>query len=122
MPVAHTANVMPAWARIDGQARRRFSIHVNAKLEDGAAEAEVKAAREAATLLLGLPWELLYDGDGFLFQGAKPTRVRRRLPNTRVLDVPVLATPIRCSRGCRGAPRRRIPPARRAWCRSAIAE
>ncbi len=52
-------------------------------------------AREAATLLLGLPWELLHDGDGYLFQGAKPTRVRRRLPNTRVLDVPVVATPIR---------------------------
>ena len=52
-------------------------------------------AREAATLLLGLPWELLHDGDGFLFQGAKPTRVRRRLPNTRDLEVPVVATPIR---------------------------
>lgn len=33
--------------------------------------------------------------DGFLFQGAKPTGVRRRLPNTGVLDVPVVATPIR---------------------------
>ena len=41
------------------------------------------------------PWELLHDGDGYLFQGAKPTRVRRRLPNTKVLDVPVVATPIR---------------------------
>ncbi|HYI08926.1 MAG TPA: CHAT domain-containing protein, partial [Thermoanaerobaculia bacterium] len=49
----------------------------------------------AATLLLGLPWELLHDGQRFLFQGAKPVRVRRRLPNTRVLDVPVVATPIR---------------------------
>jgi tetratricopeptide (TPR) repeat protein len=95
LPLAHAANVMNAWARIDGQAGRRFSIHVDAALEAGAPEAELKAAREAATLLLGLPWELLHDGDGFLFQGAKPTRVRRRLPNTRVLDVPVLATPIR---------------------------
>jgi hypothetical protein len=32
---------------------------------------------------------------GFLFQGARPVRVRRRLPNTRALEVPVLATPIR---------------------------
>ena len=40
----------------------------------------VKTAKEVATLLLGLPWELLHDGDGYLFQGAKPTRVRRRLP------------------------------------------
>ncbi len=64
-------------------------------VEAGAADADVATAREAATLLLGLPWELLHDGEGFLFQGSKPTRVRRRLPNTRVLDVSVVATPIR---------------------------
>jgi tetratricopeptide (TPR) repeat protein len=95
MPVAHTANVMNAWARIDDHAGRRFSIHVDASLEDGATAAEEESARESATLLLGLPWELLHDGHGFLFQGAKPTRVRRRLPNTNVLDVPVVDTPIR---------------------------
>ncbi len=33
---------------------------------------------------------------GFLFQGRKPVRVRRRLPNTRVLDLPLLDPPIRC--------------------------
>ena len=95
LPVAHTANVMKAWARIDDHADRRFSVHVDAAPEAGAPDAEVETAREAATLLLGLPWELLHDGDGFLFQSAKPTRFRRRLPNTRVLDVPVVATPIR---------------------------
>ncbi len=79
----------------DGHAGRRFSVHVDAALEAGAPEAEANAAREAATLLLGLPWELLHDGDGFLFQGGKPMRVRRRLPNTRPLDVSVVATPIR---------------------------
>ena len=78
-----------------GDTGRRFSVHVDALLEAGAPNNEVETAREAATLLLGLPWELLRDGDGFLFQGAKPTRVRRRLPNTRVLDVPVVATPVR---------------------------
>jgi len=95
MPPAHTANVMNAWARIDAHAGRRFSVHLDAALEAGAPDAEVAAAREAATLLLGLPWELLHDGDSFLFQGGRPTRVRRRLPNTRALDVPVVATPIR---------------------------
>src|SRR3989442_140586 len=95
MPLAHTANVMNAWARIDGNAGRRFSVHVDAVLEAGSPESDAATAREAATLLLGLPWELLHDGDSFLFQGAKPTRVRRRLPNTKVLDVPVVATPIR---------------------------
>ncbi len=95
MPVAHTANVMQAWAKIDGHAGRRFSVHVDTTPEAGAPEAEATAAKEAATELLKAPWELLHDGEAFLFQGAKPTRVRRRLPNTKVLDVPVVATPIR---------------------------
>ena len=95
MPVAHRENVLQAWARTPKLAGRRFSVHVDAALEAGAPEAEVNTAREAATLLLGLPWELLHDGSAFLFQGAQPTRVRRRLPNTRVLDVTVVAPPIR---------------------------
>lgn len=97
LPAAPTANVMAAWARIDGHAGRRFSVHVDATatLEAGAPEADVAAAHEAATTLLGLPWELLHDGRRFLFQGAQPTRVRRRLPNTQAREVPVLAPPIR---------------------------
>ncbi len=95
LPAGHTTDVMKAWSKIDGHAGRRFSVQVDSSLIEGATEAEVQVAREAATLLLGLPWELLYDGDGFLFQGAKPTRVRRRLPNTRDLDVSVAAPPIR---------------------------
>lgn len=42
-----------------------------------------------------MPWELLHDGKSFLFQGAKPTRVRRRIPGTEARNVPVVATPIR---------------------------
>jgi tetratricopeptide (TPR) repeat protein len=95
MPAAHTANVLNAWARIGDHSGRRFSVHVDAALEAGTPSADAVAVREAATLLLGLPWELLHNGDGYLFQGAKPTRVRRRLPNTRTLDVSVVAAPIR---------------------------
>ena len=96
LPVDHTGNVMNAWKRIDGQVGRRFSVHVDTALESGAPATEIEAAREAATVLLGLPWELLHDGNSFLFQGAKPTRVRRRLPNTRDdLGVLVVDTPIR---------------------------
>lgn len=95
LPVAQTSNVLQSWAAIAGNAGRRFSIEVDATLEAGAPEEQVKAAQECATLLLGLPWELLHDGDGFLFQGGKPIRVRRRVPGTRALDVPVVATPIR---------------------------
>lgn len=62
MPSAHTANLMQVWARIGDHAGRRFSVHVDTAVEAGAADAEtgaaVAAAREAATLLLGLPWEL----------------------------------------------------------------
>ncbi|HRF61868.1 MAG TPA: tetratricopeptide repeat protein [Candidatus Competibacter sp.] len=95
IPVAYTANVMQAWAKISDHAGRRFSVHVDTALIADAPEAEVLAAKEAATALLGLPWELLHDGKAFLFQGAKPTRVRRRLPGTEAFDVPVVATPIR---------------------------
>ena len=95
LPRVHTENVMKAWARIDDDVDRRFSVYVDATLEADAPEADEAVAREVGTLLLGLPWELLHDGEGFLFQGARPTRVRRRLPNTRVLDAPVVATPIR---------------------------
>ncbi len=95
LPVAHTANVMQAWARINAHAGRRFSVHVDTALEADAPEAEVLTAKEAATTLLGLPWELLHDGKAFLFQGARPTRVRRRIPGTEAFDVPIVATPIR---------------------------
>lgn len=95
MPVVHTANLMNAWANIGNHAGRRFSVQVDATLEDGADEADVKMAKEAATLLLGLPWELLHDSKSYLFLGAKPVRVRRRIPGTEALEVPVVATPIR---------------------------
>jgi len=95
MPVDHTAKVMNAWAKIGDHAGRRFSVYVDTTPEVGASDDEVKLSKEAATLLLALPWELLHDGDNYLFQGAKPVRVRRRLPNFNVLDVPVVATPIR---------------------------
>ncbi len=97
MPVAHVANVNEAWKAIDGHAGRRFSVYVDiaATLEAGASEEQLKSAQEVATLLLGLPWELIHDGKTYLFQGAKPTRVRRRLPGTEGFGVPVVATPIR---------------------------
>ncbi len=95
MPVAHTTNVLQAWVKIVSHSDRRFSVYVDSSLEAGTSEADIKTAQEAATELLRLPWELLHDGEAFLFQGAKPVRVRRRLPNTKVLDVPVVAPPIR---------------------------
>lgn len=95
LPPTQTATVLQAWAGVSANASRRFSVSVDPFLEDGASDTEKTTAQEAATALLALPWELLRNSDGFLFQGARPTRVRRRLPNTRNLPVSVVATPIR---------------------------
>jgi tetratricopeptide (TPR) repeat protein len=95
LPPEQTATVLQAWAGVDANASRRFSVSVDPSLEAGVSVSETATAQEAATALLALPWELLHNGDGFLFQGARPTRVRRRLPNTRNLSVPVVATPLR---------------------------
>ncbi|MBK1648239.1 TIR domain-containing protein [Rhabdochromatium marinum] len=95
MPSGQTANVLTAWNGVSANAARRFSVQVDAATLAGTNEAEQREAQEAATALLGLPWELLNDGQGFLFQGARPTRVRRRLPSTRGYDRPPLDPPIR---------------------------
>jgi tetratricopeptide (TPR) repeat protein len=96
LPAAHTANVMNAWSRVDGHAGRRFSVLVDPAYDADAPVAEIENVREAATVLLNLPWELLHDGTSYLFQGATPTRVRRRLPSTRHdVKVSAVAAPIR---------------------------
>jgi tetratricopeptide (TPR) repeat protein len=95
LPLQPTANVLQAWAGVDAGASRRFSVSVDDSLLLGASEGEKKLAQEAATALLALPWELLHNGDGFLFQGARPSRVRRRLVNKHDRAVPVVAPPIR---------------------------
>jgi tetratricopeptide (TPR) repeat protein len=90
-----TTNVMNAWARTGDNVARRFSVYVDVDPRPDAPESDAMAAREAGTLVLGLPWELLHNGGGFLFQGARPTRVRRCLPFTRAVDVPIASTPVR---------------------------
>ncbi|MFM7287616.1 MAG: CHAT domain-containing protein, partial [Cyanobium sp.] len=95
LPLDCTAKVLQGWAGVDPRANRRFSVCVDASLVSGASEEEHNTAREAANALLALPWELLHNGKGFLFQGARPVRVRRRLPNKDHLPIPVVAPPIR---------------------------
>lgn len=96
LPAQAVGEVLKSWAAI-GSARvaRRFSVEVDSAIDVGSSEEDVLLAREAATLLLGLPWELLHDGRSFLFQGGQPVRVRRRLPSEQAVPVAVLATPIR---------------------------
>jgi tetratricopeptide (TPR) repeat protein len=95
--------VFDAWQRAGSGDERRFSVFVESELPEGAGEegqtekqAEKQAAaNEAAAELLALPWELLHDGRGFLFHGARPVRVRRRLPNRHSQKVRPTGLPIR---------------------------
>jgi hypothetical protein len=64
-------------------------------LVEGSTPEQQEAADEAATLLLSLPWELIRDGQGYLFQGARGVQVRRRLPNSIVKDPLKTDPPIR---------------------------
>lgn len=83
-----------AW-RQGAEGERRFSVYVESKLLEGVSEEQQVAADEAAAELLALPWELLHDGRGFLFHGARPALVRRRLPNRRPQKVRPTQLPIR---------------------------
>jgi len=84
-----------AWRATPGDVERRFTIKLDKELVEGATEAQQAEADEAGTLLLGLPWELIRDEQGFLFQGAHGVRVRRSLPNRFPQEALVTAPPIR---------------------------
>lgn len=91
----HSRDPLAAWNAAPPAAERRFTIKIDKELVAGAPAEKQAEANEAATLLLALPWELLHDDRGFLFQGARGVRVRRSLPNRH--PQPALATqpPIR---------------------------
>ena len=73
----------PVWEAFRGVPEdmdRCISIRVDPEPPEGSSGEETKASREAATLWLALPWELLHDGNGVLAAGARGTRVRRQIP------------------------------------------
>ncbi|MEW6211487.1 MAG: tetratricopeptide repeat protein [Acidobacteriota bacterium] len=84
-----------AWQSSTDGADRCFSVYVESELAEGASRKKQIAAGEAASFLLSLPWELLHDDGGYLFQGRRAVRVRRRLPNRRRQDVVASGLPIR---------------------------
>lgn len=92
-PVAQEA--LNAWLQAGADGERRFSVFVDSELPEGASNPEQAVAREAASELLSLPWELLHDGRGFLFHGKQPVLVRRRLPNRHRMEVRPTTLPIR---------------------------
>ncbi|MBL7797283.1 MAG: CHAT domain-containing protein [Saprospiraceae bacterium] len=67
----------------DKQHERRFSIKMDAAAPAALSEEQKPEFHEAAGLLLATPWEMLHDGQGFLFQGQQPVRVRRMQPNRK---------------------------------------
>ncbi len=83
------------WKQTAKGIERRFSVQVDNRLLEGSSEEERNAANEAASALLSLPWELMHDGEGFLFQGLDSVRVRRRLPVENPLPANPTSLPIR---------------------------
>ena len=86
---------LTAWQNAADGAELCFSIYIDRKLPKGSSEDQQSKANEAASELLSLPWELLHDGGGYLFQGKRAARVRRRLPNRRSHKAALTALPIR---------------------------
>ena len=84
---------LEAWKRAGGS--RRFSVQVDGEPMEGTDEDEAAQIREAASDLLSLPWEILHDGTAYLSQGARPVRVRRRLPNRKQVNTRKAELPIR---------------------------
>jgi len=92
--------MVQSWKNADAQNNLRFTVFVDPatfdpKLSKKKAERLKEDADEASALLLGLPWELLHDEKGYLFKGARPVYIRRRLPNRNKLDVVVTDPPVR---------------------------
>ena len=84
-----------AWRQVAELHERRFSVLVESDLPAGASHEDQAAANEAAAALLTLPWELLRDQFGWLFQGKHAVRVRRTLPNRRAAREAKARLPIR---------------------------
>lgn len=84
-----------AWKAAPKTVERRFTVKVDQDLVAGAPDEQQKNANEAATLLLALPWELIHDEGGYLFQGARAVRVRRSLPNRNPQEALSTRPPIR---------------------------
>ena len=91
----HAQEALRAWQHAAAGVERRFSVLVDSDLPDGSSPEAQAAAKEAATGLLALPWELLHDGRSYLFQGQHAVRVRRRLPNRYAQPHTVTDLPIR---------------------------
>jgi hypothetical protein len=87
--------VMEGWNKVSTDSDKRFSVLVDDQLPDGAQTDQQRQSKQAATLLLALPWELLHDGESYVMMGADPLTVRRQLVNRKSFDVCVADPPVR---------------------------
>jgi tetratricopeptide (TPR) repeat protein len=87
--------VLKGWDKINENSDRRFSVLVDDELPDGAQTDQQRQTKQAATLLLALPWELLHDGTSYVMMGAKPLTVRRQLVNRKAFDIYAADPPVR---------------------------
>jgi tetratricopeptide (TPR) repeat protein len=87
--------VLATWNEMQEYADRRFSVLVDDELPDGAETDQQRQTKQAATLLLALPWELLHDGTSYVTMGVRPLTVRRQLVNRKSFDIFVAEPPVR---------------------------
>lgn len=90
-----TKKLLAAWQHLPADKARYLSINV---IGEPPAESDSKiqsGTREAVAILLGLPWELLYDGKNYLFQGKNPAMIRRQQPNRHPHEITRFNLPIR---------------------------
>ncbi len=73
--------ILKSWRHAYGQTARRFTVLLEKEPTKDKNASPVRSRNTAAARLLSLPWELLYDGDGYIFQGAQPVTVRRCVPS-----------------------------------------
>jgi hypothetical protein len=88
-------HVLEGWNKVSTDSDKRFSVLVDDELPDGAQTDQQRQSKQAATLLLALPWELLHDGESYVMMGAEPLTVRRQLVNRKSFDVCVADPPVR---------------------------
>jgi tetratricopeptide (TPR) repeat protein len=88
-------DLLAAWRNTAADADRRISVLAAGAAPQEAVGSEDSMARSAANQVLGLPWELLHDGKGYLFHGRRPVRVRRLLPGAGLTPAAGARSPVR---------------------------
>jgi tetratricopeptide (TPR) repeat protein len=84
-----------AWKSHSDACDLRFSVMVDRDPRPDAAGDEKNRAEIGATGLLSIPWELLHNGEAYLFKGAHPVAIRRQLPNRKPMDIALSKLPVR---------------------------